>query len=298
MAGAPPRGLALWWMAARPATLWVAVAPVVVGSALAVEAGAFRWDALVVTLIASVAIQVGVNFANDVSDAVRGADTAERIGPARVVAAGLVAPRTMWTAIGVVFGVATIAGAYLVWLGGWPILVVGVASMLAALAYTGGPFPYGYRGLGEVFVFAFFGVVATVGTRYVFDRSAPAAAWILAVPMGLLAAAILIANNYRDIDTDRAVGKRTLAVIMGRRATKWLFAVSVLAPFLVFAVGSTAGPVPAGAALGVLAAPLAVPLVRTLWTETTGPALVGVLKGTARLQAASAALVAGGIIWL
>jgi 1,4-dihydroxy-2-naphthoate octaprenyltransferase len=285
-----------WLLAARPATLWAAVAPVLVGTALAIDAGAFRWDAFVVTMFAALAIQVGVNFANDLADAAKGADTAARIGPTRAVAAGLISAREMKRGIVVAFGLATAAGAYLIWLGGWPILVIGVTSIVAALGYTNGPFPYGYRALGEVFVFVFFGLVATVGTRYVFDRTAPAAAWIVAVPMGLLAAAILVANNLRDIDTDRTAGKRTLAVMMGRGATRILYAVCLTGGYGTVAVAAAAGALPAWSLACLASLPLAVALIRVAATQTAGPPLIGVLKGTARLQLLFAVLVAAGII--
>ena len=191
-----------WVLAARPATLPAGVAAVVVGSALAGADGVFRWDAFLVTLFAAIAIQIGVNYANDLADAQKGADTAARIGPTRAVAAGLLTPGQMKRGIVTMFGLAAVAGCYLVWLAGWVILAIGIVSIIAALGYTNGPVPYGYYGLGELFVFVFFGLVATAGTRYVYDRTAPADAWLSGVSMGLLAAAILVANNVRDIETD------------------------------------------------------------------------------------------------
>ena len=216
-----------WVLAARPATLPAGVAAVVVGSALAGADGVFRWDAFLVTLFAAIAIQVGVNYANDLADAEKGADTAARIGPTRAVASGLLTAGQMKRGIAVSFGLAAMAGVYLIWLAGWVILAVGIVSIIAALGYTNGPIPYGYYGLGEVFVFVFFGLVATVGTRYVFDRTAPADAWLSGVSMGFLAAAILVANNVRDIETDRTAGKRTLAVMLGRQAARWMYAALV-----------------------------------------------------------------------
>ncbi|MGB5657281.1 MAG: 1,4-dihydroxy-2-naphthoate octaprenyltransferase, partial [Acidimicrobiia bacterium] len=177
-----------WVLAARPATLPAGVAAVVVGSALAAADGVFRWDAFAVTLFAAIAIQIGVNYANDLADAQKGADTEARIGPTRAVAAGLLTPGQMKRGIAVVFGLAAVAGVYLIWLAGGVILAIGIVSIIAALGYTNGPIPYGYYGLGEVFVFVFFGLVATVGTRYVYDRAAPADAWMSGVSMGLLAA--------------------------------------------------------------------------------------------------------------
>ncbi len=285
-----------WVLAARPATLGAAVAPILVGSALAVADDAFRLDAFMVMLFAALAIQVGVNFANDLADAQRGADTAARIGPTRAVAAGLISPRSMKRGIVAAFGSASIAGLYLIWLGGWPILVIGVASIIAALGYTNGPVPYGYRGLGEVFVFVFFGLVATVGSRYVFDRTVDVNAWVAAIPMGLLAAAILVANNLRDIDTDREAGKRTLAVMMGRRATYVFFGACVGGSFLVIAAAAAGEALPRPTLLALIVAPVGAYLSRIAATETTGPPLIALLKGTARLQILVALLLAVGIV--
>ncbi|MGH8874682.1 MAG: 1,4-dihydroxy-2-naphthoate octaprenyltransferase, partial [Acidimicrobiia bacterium] len=183
------------------------------------------------------------------------------------------------------FGVAAMAGAYLVAIAGWVIAAVGIASILATLGYVGGPFPYGYHGLGEVFVFVFFGPVATVSTRYVHaDHAAPLAAWLLAIPVGLLVSAILVANNIRDLDTDRATGKRTLAVLIGRDRTRALYAALVWGTFVAVAIFGMAGWAPRATTLAALLAPLAVPLVRSARRATDGPTLVALLKGTARLH--------------
>jgi 1,4-dihydroxy-2-naphthoate octaprenyltransferase len=196
----------------------------------------------------------------------------------------------------VAFGLAAMAGLYLMWIGGWVILAIGVVSIAAALGYTNGPIPYGYRGLGELFVFLFFGLVATVGTRYVFDRTAPEAAWIAAIPMGLLAAAILVANNLRDIDTDRAAGKRTLAVMMGRAPTRVFYAVLLHAGYAIVIGAALFDGLPAWTLLTLLTMPLSVRLSRVAAAETAGPPLIGVLKGTARLQLVFAVLLAAGIV--
>lgn len=285
-----------WVLAARPATLPAGVAAVVVGSALAGADGVFRWDAFVVTLFAAIAIQVGVNYANDLADAEKGADTAARIGPTRAVASGLLTAGQMKRGIAVSFGLAAMAGVYLIWLAGWVILAVGIVSIIAALGYTNGPIPYGYYGLGEVFVFVFFGLVATVGTRYVFDRTAPADAWLSGVSMGFLAAAILVANNVRDIETDRTAGKRTLAVMLGRPAARWMYAALVVVAYGVMAVAVVADVLPSWALLSFVSIPLAVAPVRTIFTQTEGPPLIGVLKATARLQLAFAALLSIGVL--
>lgn len=287
--------LSSWVLAARPPTLWAAIAPVLVGSALAESAGVFAWDAFVVTLLAAVLIQVGVNFANDVADGTRGTD-AERIGPTRAVAAGLISPSQMWRGIWWAFGLAAVAGLYLTKLGGPWILVIGIVSIIAALGYTNGPVPYGYYGLGELFVFVFFGLVATQGTRFVYDRMLSSGAWVGGVAMGLLASAILLANNVRDVDTDRAAGKRTLAVILGRRNGVLLYAFCVIGGVLTPAIGVVFDWLEPGALLTLLALPVALPLVRRLQHERSGPPLIKVLKGTARLQLLAGILLAAGIL--
>ncbi|MDJ0924061.1 MAG: 1,4-dihydroxy-2-naphthoate polyprenyltransferase [Acidimicrobiia bacterium] len=284
-----------WVLAARPATLWAAVAPVLVGSSLAQATGAFRWDAFVVILVAAVLIQIGVNFANDVADGTRGTD-ADRIGPTRAVAAGLITPRQMWYGVGVAFGLAAIAGLYLIRLGGVWVLVIGVVSLVAALGYTNGPIPYGYYGLGELFVFVFFGLVATVGTRFVYDRTVESGAVVGGVAMGFLASAILLANNVRDIDTDGATGKRTLAVVLGRRNAVLLFALCVMGGVLTPAIAVVFDWLPSQALLVLLALPIGLPLVHRLQQERAGPPLVRLLKETARLQLIVAGLLSLGIL--
>lgn len=306
--GAPPpfTRRQAWLIATRPRTLPAAIAPVLVGSGIAAgttwpnlcgpraEPGdlcaqamwpVFRWDAFVAALIAALAIQVAANFANDASDAARGADTADRIGPPRMVAAGVISTRAMWTATWLAVAVAGLAGVYLVSIAGWVVALIGVASVVAMLTYVGGPIPYGYRGLGEVMVFVFFGLVATVGSRYVHDdRWAGPEAWWLGGVMGMLAAAILVANNLRDIETDERVGKHTLAVMLGRGRTRRLYAILIYGAFALIAVGSVTTITPPLTGLAVLLAPFAVPLVRTVFTSTEGPRLIRVLAGTARLQ--------------
>jgi 1,4-dihydroxy-2-naphthoate polyprenyltransferase len=285
-----------WVMAARPATLPAGVAAVVVGSALAAADRVFRWDAFIVTLFAAIAIQIGVNFANDLADAQKGADTEDRIGPTRAVASGMLTAHQMRRGIIVAFGLAGLAGLYLIWLAGWVILAIGVVSIVAALGYTNGPIPYGYYGLGELFVFVFFGLVATVGTRYVYDRTAPTDAWVAAVAMGLLASAILVANNVRDIDTDRAAGKHTLAVVAGRGPARWLYTVMVAGAYATVGIGVAAGILTTWALLAFASLPLAMMPMRVIFTETAGPPLIAVLKATARLQLVFAALLAVGVL--
>lgn len=273
----------LWTMAARPRTLPAAVSPVVVGSSLALADEVFRWDAFVAALVGALAIQVAANFANDASDAARGADSPERIGPTRVVASGLLPARSVWIGTWVAFGVAAVAGVWLIVIAGWVVAAIGLVSIAATLGYVGGPVPYGYRGLGELFVFVFFGLVATVGSRYVHDMRAPLDAWLLAIPVGALITAILVANNLRDIATDEAAGKRTLAVMMGRPRTIALYRSLVWGSFLTIPLYVVAGSIPVGGLLTVAVAPLAIGPTRTAATAE-GPALIPVLVATARLQ--------------
>jgi 1,4-dihydroxy-2-naphthoate octaprenyltransferase len=266
------------------------VVPVLVGGGLAwgapgsQAARAFRWDAFVAALIGALAIQIAANFVNDIFDARKGADTEQRIGPTRVIAAGLLSERAVWGGTAVVVAVALAAGGYLIAIAGWVIAVIGIVSLVAMLGYVGGPKPYGYFGLGELFVFVFFGLVATVGARFVHDMTAPLDAWLLAFPIGFLVTAILVANNVRDIDTDRATGKNTLAVYLGRDRTRALFAALVWGSFGAVAVFGAAGWTPIWTLLALLAAPLGVPIVQTIYRETQGPPLIRALKGIARLH--------------
>ena len=255
-----------------------------VGSALAYGEEVFRWDAFLWALLGALAIQIAANFANDASDAQKGADTDDRLGPPRMVASGVITSRQMWLATWAAVGVAAVAGIALTLIAGWIILVIGVSSVIAMLGYVGGPAPYGYRGFGEVFVFVFFGLVATVGSRYVHDETAPLDAWMLAIPIGMLVTAILVANNYRDIDTDRRTGKRTLAVIMGRERTRVSFGILVYGAFVAIAVFGTVGWTPVSTLFSCFLAPLAVVPVRIIYSKKDGPALIRALKATARLH--------------
>src|SRR3984957_8436062 len=219
-------------MAARIRTLPAAVAPVLVGTSLALGASHFHAVTFVAALLGAIFIQVGTNLSNDYSDARRGADTEDRLGPVRVTAGGLVPPSQVLLATYVTFGLAVACVIYLVAVAGWELLAVGAASILAGVLYTGGPRPYGYEGLGEVFVFLFFGIVAVAGSYFVQRKGLPWEAFALAVPVGLLITAILVVNNARDIDTDRRAGKRTLAVKLGRGRTRLLFAAMVAVAFV------------------------------------------------------------------
>jgi 1,4-dihydroxy-2-naphthoate polyprenyltransferase len=287
--------LRIWLMAARPWTLPAAIAPVLVGTSLAGSEDVFRPLAFVAALIGSIFIQIGTNLSNDYSDARRGADTEERLGPVRVTAGGLVPPRKVLVATWLAFGIAIAAGIYLIAIAGWQLLVVGAASIAAGVLYTGGPRPYGYEGLGELFVFGFFGIVAVVGSYYVQVEDLRGLAFSLAVPVGLLAAAILMVNNIRDIDTDRRAGKRTLAVRFGRHRARRLFAAATYVPFG-WMIGVSIGAGRPWLLLVWLAAPLAPPLVRTVATRTDGPSLNRALAGAGQLLAAYSVLLSAGLL--
>ena len=281
-------------MAARPRTLPAAVAPVLVGTALAIHDDEFHALAFLAALVGAILIQVGTNLSNDYSDARRGADTEDRLGPVRVTAGGLVPPRQVLVATYVTFGLAVLVGMYLVYVAGPELLLVGAASILAGILYTGGPRPYGYEGLGEVFVFTFFGIVAVTGTYYVQAETLPGEAFLLAVPVGLLAAAILVVNNVRDLETDRRAGKRTLAVRLGRERTRTLYAAMLGAAFAALAALAVAiGP---WVLVAVVAAPLAVKLVGTVRTHSDGPTLNEALAGTGVLQLVFCVLLSVGIL--
>jgi 1,4-dihydroxy-2-naphthoate octaprenyltransferase len=293
---AMPAGVRIWLMAARPRTLPAAIAPVLVGTALAGFAHVFHPLRFLAALLSAIFIQVGTNLSNDYSDARRGADTEDRLGPVRVTAGGLVPPKQVLVATYVTFGLAVLAGIYLIVVAGWQLLLVGAASILAGVLYTGGPRPYGYEGLGEVFVFLFFGIVAVAGSFFVQVKHLHWEAFALAVPVGLLAAAILVVNNFRDIDTDRRAGKRTLAVRLGRDRTRVLYAAMVYGAFLLAPVTWLFGPLQPWVLLPWLALPLAAPLVRLVRNRTDGPSLNQALAKTGMLQLAFCVLLSAGLL--
>jgi 1,4-dihydroxy-2-naphthoate octaprenyltransferase len=281
-----------WVQGARPRTLGAAVAPVLVGTAAAVaDADGVIWWRLAFALVVALALQVGVNYANDYSDGVRGTDR-ERKGPLRLTATGTATPGAVKRAAALSFLVAALFGAVLsIVVNPW-LLFVGVAAIAAAVLYTGGPKPYGYIGLGEIMVLVFFGFVATVGSAYVQVEHVPGAAWWGSLAVGLLACAILLANNLRDIATDAVSGKRTLAVRVGGATTRRLFVACYVGAFLsVVAIGITQP----WALLGLLALPLAVRPVQMVWTRSDPPALVSVLVATSRLEVVLAVLVSVGL---
>ena len=283
-------------MAARPRTLPAAVAPVLVGTSLAIRDGTFHPIAFIAALLGAILIQIGTNLSNDYSDARRGADTDERIGPVRVTAGGLVPPRQVLIATYLTFGAAVLCGAYLIAGAGWALLAGGAASILAGVLYTGGPRPYGYEGLGEVFVFLFFGLVAVTGSYFVQRRGLPWQAFVLAVPVGLLISAILVVNNARDIDTDRRAGKRTLAVRLGRERTRVLFVAMIAVAFVTSWVPWFAGALSPWLFVTAAAAPLAIGVVQTVRTHADGPSLNEALARTAKLALVFCLLLCAGVL--
>lgn len=288
-ASAPSRTRA-WIGAARLRTLPAALAPVAVGVACAHAAGAIAWGPAAAALVGALLIQIATNFANDVFDAEHGADTPDRKGPVRAVATGLISARAMRRAMIATFALAVAVGGYLVAVGGWPIVVIGVASIAAGVAYTGGPWPLGYHGLGDVFVFGFFGPVAVGGTTYVAAGRVTELSLALSVPVGAIATAILVVNNLRDAETDARVGKRTLAVRWGRG-----FALAEYAGLLAIAHAVTAAVAVDGrplVAIALATAPLAALRFRALVRAVPGPEMNALLAATAQLLLAHAALIA------
>jgi 1,4-dihydroxy-2-naphthoate polyprenyltransferase len=300
MASAPavgsPSGIRIWLMAARVRTLPAAIAPVLVGTALAGFEHVFHPLRFIAALIGATFIQVGTNLSNDYSDARRGADTEERLGPLRVTAGGLVPPGQVLVATYASFAVAVLAGIYLIAVAGWQLLLVGAASILAGVLYTGGPRPYGYEGLGELFVFLFFGIVAVAGSFFVQVTHLNWEAFALAVPVGLLASAILVVNNFRDIDTDRRAGKRTLAVRLGRERTRALYATIVYGAYILAPVTWLFGPLRVWLLLPWLTVPLAAPIVRIVRNRTDGASLNQALAQTGMLQLAFCVLLSAGLL--
>jgi 1,4-dihydroxy-2-naphthoate octaprenyltransferase len=285
----------VWLLAARPATLPAAIVPVVVGTAAA-GGGVPRPLSFVAALCSALLIQVGTNFANDLFDFRKGADTAARLGPRRVTQSGLVSPRQVAVATGVAFGLAALFGLYLVATSGWVIVVIGVLSILCGIAYTGGPWPLGYNGLGDLFVFIFFGVIAVIGSAYVQIGSVTPLAVTAALPVGLLVTAILIVNNLRDVDTDRLVGKRTLAVRLGRRFTRLEFAVFLVVPYVIPVVLRLADLVGPWFWLPILSLPLAIRLVSITTRTSDAVVLNRVLKQTGQLHLLFGLLFAASLV--
>ena len=282
----------IWFLGARPKTLGAAVAPVVLGTAVAYHlAGDIIWWRAIAALVVALALQVGVNYANDYSDGVRGTDR-ERAGPLRLTASGLASPNAVRAAAAIAFGVAAVVGLVLCIVVEPLLLLVGLAAIAAAVLYTGGPKPYGYLGLGELAVFVFFGFVATAGSTYVQLERVPAEAWWGSAAVGLLACALLVVNNVRDVPTDTVAGKRTLAVRIGDRRARLLYAACISGAFAaVIAIGT----IEPWALLGLAALPLAPAPVRLVLTRRDPPSLAKALIATSRLELAVAGLVALGL---
>lgn len=253
-----PGRLRIWFLAIRPKTLPAAAASVIVGTAIAWHDVVFSAGPALAALGVALLLQIGSNLANDVYDDERGADTEDRLGPLRVTQSGLLTRKQVKTGMKIVFLLALTLGFYLTWVRGWMVLVIGVVAIVAAVAYTGGPWPLGYHGLGEVFVFLFFGVTAVVGTYWVQAGATSASAWLMSVPIGLLITAIIVVNNLRDIEQDRVAGKHTMAVRVGVRATRIEYALCILGAYAFVAVGVALRIVPVQALASWLSVPLAV----------------------------------------
>lgn len=287
--------LAVWISATRPRTLPAALAPVLVGSAFAWRDNSLVWPAALACLGFALLIQIGTNFANDYFDFIKGADTAERVGPRRAVASGLVSPVKMKLATILVFAAAFLVGLTLLKYGSWPLLVIGVTSILCGIAYTGGPYPLGYNGLGDVFVFIFFGLVAVGATYFVQAGAVTFDVMLAACAVGLLSTNILLVNNYRDVETDAKAGKRTLVVRFGRRFARIQFGVSLAVAFTIPVHLVLRGyPLPALLPLSIL--PLALRQIVRLAAARTPAELIALLGDTGKLLALYAILLSAGVI--
>jgi len=281
-----------WVLAVRPRTLPAAAAGVVMGAALAWHDGYFRLDAALVCLLTALLLQIGSNLANDVFDFERGIDTAERLGPTRVTQSGMLTPVQVKIGMAVVFSMASLLGLYLAWLGGWLIIIIGIAAIISAIAYTGGPFPIGYHGLGDLFVFLFFGLASVAGTYYIQAGFVSTAAWWMTVPPGLIITAILVVNNLRDLESDRKAGKHTMAVRLGEQGTKIHYLACIVVAYSVLIPVAWIGMIPWSSLLAWLSLPFAIQAVRVVLTQKGRP-LNGALAKTGQT-----ALVFSLLFWL
>ncbi|RDE50239.1 MAG: 1,4-dihydroxy-2-naphthoate polyprenyltransferase [Candidatus Accumulibacter meliphilus] len=293
----PPSPLGAWWLAIRPKTLTVSVAPLILGHAVAwAQTGELLWQPALVALLAALLIQIGTNLHNDVGDFERGSDTPDRLGPPRVTAMGwlpaVAVRRVAWLALALAFNF----GIYLAYHGGWPIVVIGLASLLAAWAYTGGPWPIAYTPLGELFVVLFFGLAAVGGSYYLQTLSISPAALLAGAMLGLFAAAVITVNNYRDLATDARAGRRTLAVVVGRQATQWVYAAELLLPLLLLPCLALVMGRGLSLALPLLLLPPALRLLQRFRRVPAGPVFNQILASTARLQFVYALLLALAIV--
>ena len=290
-----PGSLGAWQLAIRPATLPAGAAPVVVGAALAAQAGGFRAGPALAALFGALFIQIGTNFANDVFDFEKGADTSARLGPVRTAQSGLLTPGALKTGMIAAFGLATLTGVYLTLVAGPVIVAIGVASILSGIAYTGGPWPLGYHGLGDLFVMVFFGFVAVCGTCLVQMGSVPTLAWAASAAVGGLSTAILVVNNIRDRETDVVAGKRTLVVRLGRRAGTAEYALMLALAFVAPVIMMVQGALSPVVLLPLLTLPVGLGLLKRV-AATEGAALNPVLGQTARLLLLYSALMAVGLV--
>jgi len=290
-----PRTWQRWLLASRPKTLPAAIAPVIVGTGVAINAGGFHALSALLALLTALLLQIAANFANDALDFSRGTDTSERLGPVRVTSAGLISHRAMMTATALTLGLSLVTGFYLVVRGGWPILILGLAAVVCSVAYTGGPFPLGYLGLGEIFVFIFFGPVAVTGTAWVQMRELTSQSLAFAVPIGALAVGILIVNNLRDLPTDAVTGKRTVAVRIGARRTRFEYAAMLLIALLSPIVFWLAGWLTWWWLLTLVSWPLAWRLWRQI-QKNQGRAFNGTLAATAKFQFVYSVLLAVALV--
>ncbi len=284
-----------WLLAIRPKTLPAAASPVIVGTVLAYLDDQFALLPALAALLCALLLQIGSNLANDVYDYQRGADQGRRLGPTRVTQSGMLTVAQVKKGMAVIFGLSALIGLYLIFHAGWVILLIGVAAILSAIAYTGGPFPLGYYGLGDLFVFIFFGLAATAGTYYVQAGAVSLLAWYLSVAMGLLTVSILVVNNLRDIEPDRLVGKRTLAVRLGVRGTRLEYVVCVAGAYLILALAWLQGQMPLGGGVAFLSLPLALGRFREVYTQK-GRALNKTLARTGQMEFVYALLFALGMI--
>lgn len=290
-----PGSARAWALAARPATLTAAFAPVAVGTACALHVGGFRWDAALAALVGAFLIQTATNLANDLLDFEKGADDEKRLGPTRAAQAGLLSPDELERGIVLTLLLALGVGVYLTRIAGPPVIVIGLASILAGLAYTGGPFPLAYNGLGDIFVMVFFGFVAVCGTAFVQTGDVPEIAWIAAIPMGALATAILVVNNVRDFEGDARAGKRTLVVRFGRQTGIREYVVLLIASYAALFVLTLLGWATGWVYLPFLTVPWAVGLAKSV-ARDRGAALNRTLAGTAKLLFVFGVLFAIGLV--
>ncbi|NLI91295.1 MAG: 1,4-dihydroxy-2-naphthoate polyprenyltransferase [Peptococcaceae bacterium] len=272
----------IWYLAIRPKTLPAAAGPVIVGLSLALGDGFFQFGPAFSALLAALLLQIGSNLANDVYDFKKGTDTKERVGPMRVTQAGLLSPKQVMRGMIFVFALSALVGLYLIFVGGWPILIVGICAIICAVAYTAGPYPLGYKGVADIFVFAFFGPAAVCGTYYLQSGNVNTLAWWASIPPGLLVTAILVVNNLRDIDTDRKAGKKTLAVRFGQGFAQGQYLMLVLVSYLIPLIMYVQGISSFSILLPWISLPLLIPRIKEIFTKKGVP-LNATLAGTAKL---------------